>query len=254
MYETPPGTLAPRPSRDPAVVHLFSRPVFRPLGDAAFRIQLGEGIDESLHRRVRSLDLLLSRSAPGGVTEWVPSYATVTVFFDPRRTSLDRLRPLLEEMVAGADDVTLPPARTVVLPVRYGGAWGPDLEAVASLHGMSADEVVEEHCRPTYRVYLIGFSPGFPYLGGLSERLATPRLETPRLSVPAGSVAIGGSQTGVYPIETPGGWRILGRTPIRLFDLARPAPNLLDAGDRVRFRPIGEEEYREIEEGQGGTP
>jgi inhibitor of KinA len=184
------------------------------------------------------VSLLLDRSRPEGVVEWVPSYAAVTVYFDPRATTFDRVRSVLEGALARAEEVVLTPGEVVTLPVHYGGEWGPDLEFVAESHGMSPAEVVEEHARPLYLVHMIGFAPGFPYLGGLSERLATPRLETPRVSVPAGSVGIGGSQTGVYPLETPGGWRIIGRTPERLFDLARPRPNLLSPGDRVRFLPI----------------
>jgi len=197
---------------------------------------------------VRAASLLLSRAALEGVVECVPTYAAVTVFYDPRSTRLERLAQAIEATLARVEEAALPSAHAVTLPVSYGGERGPDLEFVAASHGMSSAEVVEAHARPTYLVHMIGFSPGFPYLGGLPERLATPRLETPRVAVPAGSVGIGGSQTGVYPLETPGGWRILGRTPVRLFDVSRSTPNLLEAGDRVRFRAVGEEEFREIED------
>lgn len=216
----------------------------QPLGDAAVRIELGEGIDPELNRRVRRACAGIERASIPGVVEWVPSYTAVTVYYRPHVVRFAQLCPRLRAAVAEAEDIDVPPAREFTLPVLYDG---PDLGFVAEHHGLDPQEVVDLHSRPDYLVYMIGFAPGFPYLGGLPEKLVTPRLEKPRLSVPAGSVGIGGAQTGVYSVESPGGWRLIGRTPIPLYDPARECPVLLEAGDRLRFRPVGAEEYLGIE-------
>ena len=145
---------------------------------------------------------------------------------------------MLFRSLARLDSVTLPPPRTLEVPVRYGGAEGPDLEEVARLHGMTADGVVRLHLSGDYLVYFLGFSPGFPYMGGMPARIATPRLSAPRVRVPAGSVAIGGEHTGIYPVASPGGWRIIGRTPLDIFRLDRDPLTLLNMGDHVRFAAI----------------
>lgn len=227
---------------------LYPRPRLRPLGDAAIRIGIGEGIDPSVHRRVRAACLALDRARLPGVLECVPTYEAVTVFYRPYVARYADLEGAIEATLADLREGEVPAGRRFTLPVRYGGPWGPDLDSVASSRGMSPEEVIEVHQGAAYRVYLIGFAPGFPYLGGLPERLWTPRLETPRTSVPAGSVGIGGEQTGVYPLETPGGWRIIGRTPVPLYDPARTPPALLAAGDFVRFRSVATEEYRDVED------
>lgn len=219
----------------------------RPLGDTALRIPLGEGIDPEVNRRVRATCAALERAALPGVVEWVPSYTAVTVYYLPHAVRYAELCRTLETVVPAGGELSLPEAQVVTLPVLYGGEQGPDLDFVSAQHQLSAQEVIDLHSRPEYLVYMIGFAPGFPYLGGLSERLATPRLEKPRLSVPKGSVGIGGAQTGVYSVDSPGGWRIIGRTPVLLYDPKRERPALLEAGDRVRFRPVGAAEYAEIE-------
>ncbi|HET6204719.1 MAG TPA: 5-oxoprolinase subunit PxpB [Planctomycetota bacterium] len=231
-----------------AGARVYPNPRLAPLGDAAIRIGLGEGIGPNLHRRVRAARLALDRAALPGVLECVPSYEAVTVFYRPTLVRYRELERALEAALMRVEEVEPPAGRVLTIPVRYGGEWGPDLEFVASTHGLTAAEAIELHRGPTYRVYMIGFAPGFPYLGDLPERLWTPRLGTPRRSVPAGSVGIGGAHTGVYPLETPGGWRILGRTPVRLYDPRHSPPALLAAEDSVRFRPVGTEEHLEIEE------
>lgn len=215
----------------------------RPLGDTAIRIQLGEGIDPELNRRVRAACAALERAALPGVVEWVPSYTAVTVHYRPHVVRYPDLCRQVEAALAQSDDIALPPGQLRTLPVLYDG---PDLAFVAQHHRLGIDEVIALHSGPEYLVYMIGFAPGFPYLGGLPERLATPRLEKPRLSVPKGSVGIGGSQTGVYSVDSPGGWRLIGRTPVPLYDPKQEPPALLQAGDRLRFRPIPAEEYAEI--------
>jgi inhibitor of KinA len=223
-----------------------------PLGDTALVIRVGTRIDEPTRRQVHAVVRTLEASGIPGGAEVVPGFTTVTVHYDPTR--LDR-----------HDDATLSPyelmhhyvtaalgrpvgggesdGNQTEIPVCYGGEFGPDLEHVASYTGLASHEVIERHSSAEYRVYLLGFLPGFPYLGGLDPRLATPRRGTPRTAVPAGSVGIGGMQTGVYPLESPGGWQLIGRSPVILFDPLRMPPTLLSPGDLVRFRPIERGEY-----------
>jgi len=225
----------------------MTEPRIRPLGDTALRLQLGEGIDPEVHRRVRAACAALERAALRGVVDWVPGYTGVTVHYQPQLVRYAELCRSVDAAVAAGQSVPVPEGRTVILPVLYGGERGPDLPFVAEHHRLKVDEVIELHSRPEYLVYMIGFAPGFPYLGGLPEQLATPRLEKPRRSVPKGSVGIGGAQTGVYSVDSPGGWRLIGHTPVPLYDPAGERPALLEAGDRVRFRPVGAEEYAEID-------
>jgi inhibitor of KinA len=218
----------------------------RPLGDTAFQIEIGEGIDPAVNRRVRAACASLERAALPGVVEWVPSYTAVTVYYQPHVVRFGDLSRAVETAIASAKDVPVPEGKLVTLPVFYGGERGPDLEAVARLHQLSVDDVIRLHSEPEYLVYMIGFAPGYPYLGGLPEQLATPRLEKPRLSVPKGSVGIGGAQTGVYSVDSPGGWRLIGHTPTSLYDPRKERPALLEAGDRVRFRPVTAQEYADL--------
>jgi len=235
---------------------MHSEPRFLLAGDAALVVELGNKIDEEINRRVRSLAAALEENPVPGLAEVVPTYRSLLVHYDPLRLShrdlVDLIRPILEK----GEEYPLPEPRIVEIPTLYGGEFGPDLPFVAEHNGLSIDEVVRFHSGTVYPVYMLGFSPGFAYLGGLPEEIATPRLPTPRTLVPAGSVALAGRQTGVYPIATPGGWRLIGRTPLQLFDPQRDPPTLLRAGDRVRFVPISEEEYwarLEREEEKGGS-
>ncbi|RPH48032.1 MAG: 5-oxoprolinase subunit PxpB [Planctomycetota bacterium] len=214
----------------------------KPLGDTALRIDLGDAITPAVNRRVRAACADLERAALPGVVEWVPSYTAVTVYYKPHVVRFRDLCRAMEQAIAPENDLPVPEGRLVTLPVLYGGERGPDLEFVALHHQLSVEDVIRLHSEPEYLVYMIGFAPGYPYLGGLSERIATPRLEKPRLSVPKGSVGIGGSQTGVYSVDSPGGWRLIGWTPITLYDPRKDRPTLLEAGDRVRFRPATAEE------------
>jgi inhibitor of KinA len=222
-----------------------------PLGDAAVVVTLGETVEAGTVAAVQALVAALEAAPLPGWVECVPANAGLTVFYDPVRvarkegpSAYDRVCQWIgERSTAAAREGTALVERRVVIPVCYGGAWGPDLEAVAAAHGLSADEVVARHSGAEYFVSAVGFTPGFPYLGGLPESLHTPRRPTPRTRVPAGSVAIGGAQTGIYPFETPGGWHLIGRTPLRLFHPQGRPPALLQAGDRVRFRPITPAEF-----------
>lgn len=211
---------------------------FQPLGDTGIRVGMGNEISEETNRCIRGYCNWLQREAIPGVVEWVPTYCAVTVYYHPHQISYQELcnrlcvsKEVLEETGKTEGTVT-------VLPVVYGGEYGPDLEDVAQFNGLTPSEVIAIHTQPLYRVYMIGFAPGFPYLGGMSEAIATPRLEHPRLRIPAGSVGIAGSQTGVYSLESPGGWRIIGRTLVRLYDPYREVPAQLKAGDFVRFQAV----------------
>jgi inhibitor of KinA len=209
--------------------------MIQPLGDTVVRIEVGKGIDAETHRRVRRACAGIERAAIPGVVEWVPGYAAVTVHYRPHVVRFGELAKKLEAAVEEADEIEVAPGREVTIPVVYDG---PDLPFVVQHTGLSEEEVIRRHSRPEYLVYLIGFAPGFPYLGGLPPELVTPRLEKPRVSVPAGSVGIGGRQTGVYSVDSPGGWRLIGRTSVPLYDPRRDPPALLSAGDRVRFQPV----------------
>jgi KipI family sensor histidine kinase inhibitor len=230
-------------------------PVF-PLGDSAAIIVLGESVDARLAARVQAVTAEIERHPPPGVVDVVPAFASVAVHFEPAQaapfeTLARELRVLLERAESAQ------PAggtRRLEIPVSYGGDLGPDLADVAAHRGLTEAEVVALHAGTEYLVHAIGFSPGFPYLGGMSARLSTPRRSSPRPRVPAGSVGIGGAQTGIYSLSTPGGWNLIGRTPWSLFDPARAAPALLRAGDRVVFRPIPPEEFAAQAEAAAGVP
>jgi inhibitor of KinA len=214
-----------------------------PLGDAALVVQFGEQIDRATHQRVRALAEYLDEHPLPGLVEYTPAYTTLTLFYDPGRWLYRELQVTVERLLAELGRRTAPPPRTVEIPVCYGGEFGPDLEWVAQHTGLSAEDVVRIHAGAEYLTYLIGFAPGFPYLGGMPAQIAAPRRAAPRLRIPAGSVGIAGTQTGVYPIETPGGWQLIGRTPRALFRPQAHPPSLLRAGDLVRFRPISRERY-----------
>jgi inhibitor of KinA len=216
-----------------------------PLGDAALVLEFGHEIDEAALARVRALTTSLESDLPAGVTDIVPAFASVTVFYDLAQAgSYEQLCAELKTRAARA--ASRPPfetARLVEIPVCYGGEFGSDLDDVAAHAGLAADEAVALHSGVEYRVHAIGFAPGFPYLGGLPARLHMPRRATPRIEVPAGTVGIGGAQTGVYPLATPGGWNLIGRTPLALFRAQEDPPALLRAGDSVKFRPISAKEF-----------
>ncbi len=223
---------------------------FTPLGDRAVTITLGDAISEATHRLVRAASAAIDARCIAGITDQVPAFASITVHYDPAAVAGDQSTPPYHRVVGELESVLetvrpgmLPPPRLREIPVCYGGAFGPDLEDVARQHDLSPREVIELHAGGRYLVYMVGFMPGFAYLGGLPERLATPRRSSPRTAVPAGTVGIGGSQTGVYPLESPGGWNLIGRTPLRIFDIRRDEATMLATGDEVRFVPISAEEY-----------
>lgn len=231
---------------------MYETPKFLAAGDGAIVIELGDEISIECNRRIHSLHREIVRENLPGIIDIIPTYRSILVQYDVTLVSFGELKDRLSEVEGSSAEVTEENVNVVQLPVLYGGDYGPDLEYVARNAEMEVDEVIELHSAMDYPVYMMGFTPGFPYLGGMSEQIATPRLDTPRGVIPAGSVGIAEAQTGVYPIESPGGWRLIGRTPLRLFDVTRTPPSLIEAGDRVRFVPLsGEEEYRSIEEQAG---
>jgi len=228
---------------------LYETPRFRFSGDRGLLIEYGEGVDLSVNEKVHRMTELLQRALPDGVEAVIPGYRSMCILYDPCRTGPDALERHVLDLEKAQDRREAAPARTVRIPVCYGGEFGPDIGFVAAVRGLSREEVILFHTARSYPIYAIGFAPGFCYLGGLDERLHTPRLETPRTRVPAGSIGIAGDQTGAYALETPGGWRIIGRTPLRLFAPERPDPFLYRAGDRIRFFPISREEFDAIAAG-----
>jgi inhibitor of KinA len=227
-----------------------------PLGDTALMLELGTVIDEPTHRRVQTAWQALQAAPLPAVTELVPAYTTVTVFYDPAQAVqagapenhiVEWLTGKVRERLKNPPKMEKTKPRTVEIPVCYGGEFGPDLGLVAKHAKLSPEEVIKRHSKPEYLVYLIGFAPGFPYLGGLPKELITPRHAKPRMTVVPGSVGIAGNQTGIYPLGTPGGWNLIGRTPLPLFTPEKNPPVLLRAGDRVTFRGITSEEFATLE-------
>lgn len=209
----------------------------RHCADSALCIELGEAMDRALSRRVIALARALADADHPGITETVPGYASLTVHYDPLLTTAAELAALLERVQAGAEAAP-EAARHWRIPVCYEGEHAPDLAAVAAAAGMTTTAVIDAHCAPRYHCYLLGFVPGFAYLGDLDPALVLPRRDVPRTRVPAGSVAIADRMTAIYPLQSPGGWHLLGSTPVRLFDAGAAEPALLRAGDTVRFEPV----------------
>ncbi|PFP24784.1 kinase inhibitor [Bacillus sp. AFS073361] len=241
------------------MAHQKNNANIRPLGDSALVIQLGDGISPATHERVKNLSNLLEKEPFTGLIESVPSYNSLTIYYNPVAvyySSSDKelsspykkvsafILALLDKL--GTSEIS--EQRLITIPVLYGGEFGPDLEYVANYHGISVEEVIQIHSSNDYLVYMIGFAPGFPFMGGMDERIATPRKDSPRLAITPGSVGIAGKQTGIYPLETPGGWQIIGRTPLDLFLPELSPPSLLQSGDRIRYVPITLEEYAAYKE------
>lgn len=217
-----------------------------PAGDAAIAVELGDGISPEINAQVHALDRALRAARVPGILDTIPSYRSLLVCYDPLRLSSRALRTVILGLARDAGQSPAPAGRVLRIPTCYGGRFGPDLSFVAEHNGLSPADVIDIHSGGEYLVYMMGFSPGFTYLGGMSARIATPRLKTPRTSIPAGSVGIAQQQTGIYPVESPGGWQLIGRTPVILFDPTRTPPTAVEPGDVIRFVPIDEAEYEVI--------
>ncbi|MDH5640767.1 MAG: 5-oxoprolinase subunit PxpB [Nitrospira sp.] len=216
---------------------------FVPLGDSAITVEFGCTIDPWINGRVVAFaDAVVAQDWPG-ILDVVPTFRSATVHFDPLRWDSAEMIARLRAVTQPTPSKTVSQGRLHEIPVLYGGEWGPDLQDLATFAGLKPADVIALHASVRYRVYMLGFSPGFPYLGLVPERLAIPRMATPRTKVPAGSVGIADRQTGIYPTATPGGWRLIGRTPLSLYRRTSPHPFLLKTGDLVRFKPIEREEF-----------
>ncbi|OOM07291.1 kinase A inhibitor [Clostridium saccharobutylicum] len=215
-------------------------------------IEFGKEIDEDINKKVRILCAYLDKQPFNGMTEYVPAFSSVSIIYDPlymkSESPYEVVKDILEDIISHLDFSSNDEEHIVEIPVCYGGEFGPDIEHVAEINNITVDDVIKIHSEGKYLVYMIGFAPGFPYLGGMSEKIVAPRRESPRTAIPAGSVGIAGMQTGVYPIETPGGWQLIGRTPIKMFDLDGNPKSLLKSGDIAKFYPISYEEYLKLKE------
>ena len=212
------------------------------MGDRSVLVDLGDEISPAVNQRVQELFTGMDLHRSKGILDLVPSYRSLMVIYDPLRISFDEIKGGIEDIWKNPDQSLLPQPQTVNLPVVYGGEHGPDLPLVAQYHNLTAQEVIGFHTRPVYRVYMIGFTPGYPYLGEVLDAIATPRRETPRTLVSKGSVGIAQKQTGIYPADSPGGWQIIGWTPVKLFDPDGQPPSHLVMGDRVQFYAISAQE------------
>ena len=211
------------------------KPRIVPVGDLALLVQLGDEIDSTTNQRVHALAALINYSHFDGVIETVPAYATLLVHYDPLILSFVQIKNVLREKMAQIEDNGSRKQKRVEVPVRYGGEYGIDLESVAHHCRLSVEDIIRIHSERTYTVFMMGFTPGFPYMGKLDDAIITPRLELPRTHVPAGTVAIAGSQTGIYPIASPGGWQLIGWTPLQLFNPDSESPFLFSPDDEVKF-------------------
>jgi inhibitor of KinA len=224
---------------------LYPQATFLLMGDRGLLLEFGDEINARINEQVRKMSLALQDEILEGVIEVVPTYRSLLVLYNPLIIPLQDLKRKLKQLEEDLEEISFPDPKLTKIPVLYGGHFGPDLEEVARYLHLTSEEVIRLHCSKPYFIHMIGFMPGFPYMGELPDALITPRLKTPRLSVSAGSVAIAQKQTGIYPVESPGGWQILGRTPVRLFNPEKEPPALLKMGDMVQFYPIGEKEFDE---------
>ncbi|MFC4321874.1 5-oxoprolinase subunit PxpB [Litchfieldia salsa] len=226
--------------------------MLHPLGDQAVLIEVGETITLDIHEKIKTISSCLNTLQDDWFIEYIPAFTTVTVFYDlmtiqkkdtKNKTPYEYVCDELSFLLSSVGTNEKVESRTVTIPVCYEQELAPDLEFVAKTNQLSSQEVINIHSSGEYTVYMIGFAPGFPYIGGMSNRIAAPRKETPSLRIPAGSVGIAGKQTGVYPLETPGGWQIIGRTPLKLFQPDEDNPSLLKAGDKIKFSQISYKDY-----------
>lgn len=217
-------------------------------GDSSLLIQFGNEISPEINQRIKATVQLMREQHIEGVLDVIPAFCSLLINYDPRVISYSeitkRMRKLLKVETKAGDEKK----KVFEIPVCYGGKYGPDLAYIAEHAGMTEEEVIALHSSKDYLIYMLGFLPGFCYLGGLDERLHTPRLATPRIKIDAGSVGIGGSQNGIYPMDSPGGWQLMGMTPVKTYDPEREVPILVEAGDYIRFVPVDEEEYLRIKE------
>lgn len=215
-------------------------------GDKAVVVEFGNSINEEINMKVRSMMIALEKSKHNFITEMVPTYRSLLVNYDPLKISYGKLENMLRETEKKLSYIDIPRPNIIEIPVCYDDEYGEDLVNVANHNNLTNEEVVNIHTKRKYLIYMLGFTPGFAYLGGMDERIATPRLSKPRIKINAGSVGIAGAQTGIYPVDSPGGWQIIGRTPLKLFNKQKENPILLEAGNYIKFIKISKQEYEKI--------
>lgn len=216
-------------------------------GDSALLIEFGKEINPETNRKITAIVQLMREQHIEGIVDVIPAFCSLLINYDPRVLSYEELKERMENLLKMETKTETTRKRIFEIPVCYGGEYGPDIDNIAEHAGLSVNEVIKIHSSKDYLIYMLGFLPGFTYLGGLDERIHTPRLASPRLTIRAGSVGIGGSQTGIYPLDSPGGWQLMGLTPVRTYDPERQTPILVEAGDYIRFIPIDEEEFLRIQ-------
>ena len=217
-------------------------------GDASILIEFGKEISPEINQRISAVVQLMKEQHIEGLVDMIPAFCSLLINYDPRVISYEEIRERVERLIKVDIKSENGKKKVFEIPVCYGGEYGPDLANIAAHAGLSEEEVIEIHSSQDYLIYMLGFLPGFTYLGGLDERIHTPRLANPRIKINAGSVGIGGSQTGIYPVDSPGGWQLMGMTPVKTYDPERETPILVEAGDYIRFVPITEEEYKRIQD------
>ncbi len=217
-------------------------------GDSALTMEFGNVISEEVNKKIRALTTLLEKKNISGINEVVPTYRSLMIHYNPLIIGYEELVIILKEREENLNNIELPSPEIIEIPVLYGGKYGPDIENVSKHNNLTVEEIIKIHTSVEYLIYMLGFTPGFPYLGGMDKRIATPRLSSPRIKIPAGSVGIAGEQTGVYPVQSPGGWQLIGSTPVELFNPKRDNPILLKSGNYIVFKSINEEEYMRIKE------
>ncbi len=221
-------------------------PRFLCAGDRALVVEFGQEIDEGINQKVYDLACALKEHRIEGIGETIPTFRSLLVYYDRNRISVDKVKAFLNQILGEMKEKSQSALRIWRIPCCYSTRFGKDLHDLEKYTGLSKEEIISLHSSAKYRIYMMGFLPGFAYLGGMNSRLSMPRLSTPRTRIPAGSVGIAGGQTGIYPLDSPGGWRLIGETPMRMYDPGREDPILCRAGDYIQFFPIGIDEYYDI--------
>lgn len=222
-------------------------------GDCGISVEFGNEISPDINNKIRAFKIAIEKSRIEGIVETIPTYRSLLVQYKPEQIGFKELTKRFEGLMGSLASIEIPPPSVIEIPVLYGGEMGPDIENVAEHNHKTVEEVIDIHTSKEYLIYMLGFIAGFPYLGGMSKEIATPRLKNPRVKIDGGSVGIAGEQTGIYPVDSPGGWQLIGRTPLKLYDSEREKPILLEAGQYIKFKAITEDEYRQIEKEAAGN-